>query len=242
VTRKVVVGLSGAAVLFLALAVLVSGKSVPGLIDVEARGHHVLPDLPEGVEVARLRVAGIATVHVDLARGNVEDAVTGFFLTAMATAAVLTGLLLASVSGARRLVRFYLISGAAMAFLAADELLSLHETLGYNIQPLFPGVDQPNNLVVGLYVLLAIGSLVAFRRELLRGKVRWVLFAAAAAIFALSLLLDVLKAGAEEPAEVVAATCAGVGFLTLVADDLRAHLGLAPGEAVSREPYATARR
>jgi hypothetical protein len=237
VTRRVVVGLSGAAVLFLALAALVSGKSVPGLVEVEARGHDVLPDLPQGVEVARIRVAGIATLHVDLARGNVEDAVTGFFLTAMAAAAVLTGLLLSSLGALRSLVRFYLISGAATAFLAADELLSLHESIGYNIQPLFPGVERPNNLVVGLYVLLAVASLVVFRRELWRGRTRKVLFTAAATLFALSVLLDVVQAEGEEPAEIVGAACAGVGFLTLVADDLRAHLALAPRGSLSADPY-----
>jgi hypothetical protein len=225
--RRVVAGLGGATVLFLATAVLLSAKSVPGLIEVEDVGHHVLPDLPAGVEVARVRVAGLVTIYVDLARGNAEDAVTGVLLTAMGTAAVMTGLLLSGAGAARRLVRCYLVFGAAMAFLAADELLSLHETIGYSIERIFPGIDRANNLIVALYALLAVAGLIAFRRELWRGRARRVLFVAAAAIFALSVVFDILKSSAEEPAEVLAALCVVVGFLTLLADDLGAQLRVA---------------
>jgi hypothetical protein len=230
--RLVVAGLVGATVVFLGLAVLVSGESVPGIIEVEARGNDVLPGLPHGVEVARLRIAGALTIHVDLTRGRVEDAVTGFFLTAMATAAVMTGLLLSSVGAARWLVSFYLISAAAIGFLAADELLSLHETVGHNLRPLVPGMEKPDNLITSVYALMAVASLVAFRRALWRGTLQRMLFGAAAAVFLLTVAFDALSLRGEEPAEVLAATCAGAGFLSLLAGDLRTCLGLgSPEEA-----------
>lgn len=244
ITRRAVAGLAAAAVLFVGLAVLVSGEDVPGLIEVEARGNHVLPDLPREVEVARLRVAETFTIHVDLTRGVVEDAVTGFFLTIMATAAFMAGMLLASRDSPRPLVRFYLISAAAIGFLAADELLSLHETVGHNIRPLVPGMEKPDNLVTFVYAVLALAALVVFRRVLWRRRPQRVLFSATAVLFLIAVAFDVLSARGEEPAEVLASACAGVGFLTMLADDLRDYLDLGgPAEparerapAGSREP------
>jgi hypothetical protein len=211
--------LAAVVVLIGALAVLVSGRSVPGLIDVVDKGTHVLPVDYPGAEI---RVLGTFTLLIDLDRGDSFDALTGIALTAVSTAALLASLALSRIGGSERLARFYLIAGGATGWLALDELLALHETIGHNLRPLLPGVDKPDDLILAIYLVLAVAILFVFRRELLRDKVSRALMAAAAAGFGTAMALDILAITGEEPLEVVAAGCAGASFLRLLARDLLA--------------------
>jgi hypothetical protein len=217
------VALGAAVVLLGAVVLLVAAESVPGLIEVKERGRNVLPiDSP----VAKIRVAGAFDMYVDLGRGEVEDTVVGVLLSTMATASLMCGILLSAAGSPRRLSRFYLTAAAGTGFLALDELLSLHETLGHNLRPLFPGVEKPDNLIMILYPLGAVAALFVFRRELLRRGLSRMLFAASAAVFALSVIFDNLDLRGEEHLELLAAGCAGLAFLNLLVTDLRQGLGL----------------
>ncbi|CAA9472139.1 MAG: hypothetical protein AVDCRST_MAG69-167, partial [uncultured Solirubrobacteraceae bacterium] len=99
-------------------------------------------------EVERVRVAGVE-LYVD------RSAHAGDALTAIALLAAAAVLLVAArrLSGTTRTA--FAWAGAGAAFLAADDLLAAHETLGHNLGFLaaLPLIDHPDDLIVGLYGL-----------------------------------------------------------------------------------------
>ena len=170
-------------------------------------------------EVERVRIAGIE-LYVD------RSAHTGDALTAIALL-IAAGVLLAAASrlaGATRSA--FAWAGAGAAFLAADDALSAHETIGHNLAWLgrIPVIDHPDDAVLALYAVVA-ASFAWRHRGLLEGSPRgpWLLAGIAAALAVGHDVAPLHLGPVEEALEVLAAGSGLVGVLTLA----RTHVGRA---------------
>lgn len=170
-------------------------------------------------EVERVRITGVE-LYVD------RSAHTGDTLTAIALLAA-AGVLLAAagrLSGATRSA--FAWGGAGAAFLAADDLLSAHETIGHNLIWLgrMPVIDHPDDAVLALYAVVA-ASFAWRHRGLLEGSPRgpWLLAGIAAALAVGHDVLPLHLGAVEEGLEVLAAASGLAGVVTLA----RTHVGRA---------------
>ncbi len=197
-------------------ALLVALVAAARQADVVERGA-LLPFF-ETYEVARVRLAGVE-LYVDTSSGA-GDVVTAATL-ALAAAVLLAGAWAAradpSLRGTMR------TAGLGAAFLAADDLLAVHETVGHNLGVLaaLPVVDHPDDVVIGLYALVA--AAFAWRhRALLAGAPRraWAVCAVAGGAAVGHDLLPLHASAAEEALEVVA----GAALLAATALVVRAHV------------------
>ena len=208
------------------LAVLLKDEA-----QVVARGFLIeeLPDAP----VRRVSIFG-QEFYADASDVNRTDILTAMGLSTVAGIGVITGVVLRGwMRGRRRTARAFGVIAAGAMFLALDEALSIHETIGLNMLFLreLPLVDHPDDLFLALYAVVAV--VVAWKlRDLLSISAtarRWM--AAGALIFALAVVIDVLPteaySGAEEILELMAAGCLAVGFVLLgaahAADGLEAQ-------------------
>ena len=205
-------GAAAAAVAVLAFVAIVrQGEEV-------ARGN-LLP-MFESYEVGRVRVLG-THLYVDRSAG------LGDALTAIALALTSALLLHAAERLAAPARRAFSTAAWGVLFLAADDLLSAHETVGHNLPVLarIPLVDHPDDVVLAIYAAV-VGAFLWHHRALLDGADRrpWAVAGIAAA---LALGHDVLPLHfrlLEEGLEVVAAVALVVG----VAGVARRHTR--PGE------------
>lgn len=170
-------------------------------------------------EVERVRIAGVE-LYVD------RSAHTGDALTAIALLAAAGLLLVAAgrLSGSARSA--FAWAGGGAAFLAADDLLSAHETIGHNLAWLgrLPVIDHPDDAVLALYAVVA-ASFAWRHRGLLEDSPRgpWLLAGIAAALAVGHDVLPLHLGAVEEGLEVLAAASGLVGVVTLA----RTHLGRA---------------
>ena len=214
-TRKAILGMG--------LAVVVAGVAMvlaPSFYDVVDEGRHLRP-YESGV-VYKIDVADSVTVYAAKESQPDLDSISGSALVALATAAFIACLLLVVVGGPARLRRFYAWSTAGFAFLAADELFAIHETISHNLVFLsdVPGVERPDDLIIALYLIPAAAFLVYFRDVLASSRQALWLFCGAIATFAMGGLADIAGVSADELLEVVTAGLIAAGFVTL----LVAHL------------------
>lgn len=86
-------------------------------------------------------------------------------------------------SQVKQIPQFLLAGGVFTTILALDDMFLFHEEI-------LPGIGIPQNLVLGTYVLLAIGFVVRFRVTIL--QTRFLLLVLAGASFAFSVTVDVL--------------------------------------------------
>ena len=84
--------------------------------------------------------------------------------------ALMTALLLGAVGSRARLRRFFGFAAGGLAFLAADELFAIHETVGHNLRFLadLPGVERPDDVVFLSYGLAVLVFAWLFRDILLQ--------------------------------------------------------------------------
>jgi hypothetical protein len=164
-----------------------------------ARGN-LLP-MFDSYEVVLVRVLGVE-LYVDASAG-VTDVLTAAALAV--TAAIL-------LHGARRLDaaarQAFNTAGWGALFLAADDLLSAHETIGHNLPALarLPLVDHPDDVVLAAYAAVVVAF--AWRhRALLDGADRrpWALAGAAATVAVAHDVSPLHLGPLEEALEVVAA-------------------------------------
>jgi len=151
---------------------------------------HLLPFLPADYVVYRVRVAGIE-LYVDKAYGR-GDIATSALLVVFAAYVLWLAFTLRR-RGTDTFQPLLIAAGGAL-FLAGDDMLSLHETVGHNLGFLtdVPGVDHPDDLIMGLYVLM-VTAFCWRHRDLApagsRARAAWLV---AAAIGATAELLDML--------------------------------------------------
>jgi hypothetical protein len=131
-------------------------------------------------------------VYLDAETNPDTNVVNGWVIVAIAAVCGFAALIGHRIGVPRRHVRFLALISAATLWLALDEDLGLHESIGYNLPFLadLPGVSHPDDALIGLYLLG--GLLVLYlHRDLLRASraaMRW---------FAGTLLLGVGAVGAD---------------------------------------------
>ena len=216
--------LAGGLVALVALAVVVF--LAPSLYEVQDKGRNVVP-YDSGV-VYKVRVLDEFNLYASEESRPEADKLSGFGLVAAATMMFMAVLLLNAVRASPHLRRFYMFGAAGLAFLAADEIFGLHETLGHNLQFLgdLPGVERPDDLIFSLYVIPAALFAWYFRDILVahRNAVRFfavgIFFAVVAAVG------DLTGSGVDELAEVITAFCLLAGLVALTVTTLRQELDL----------------
>ncbi len=194
---------AGAAALLAAVAVIRQGEVI-------ARGS--LLATFDSYEVARVRVWGYE-LYVDFSAG------VGDVLTAVGLTGVAALLLRAAPRLDAQARRAFVTAGWGALFLAADDLLSAHETIGHNLPALarLPLVDHPDDAVLAFYAAV-VGAFLWHHRALFDGVDRrpW-------AVATLSALLAVAHDVSplhlrllEESLEVLAAGALGVAVAALI--------------------------
>jgi len=199
--------------------------AAPSLYEVEDRGRDLVP-FDAGV-VYKLKLADTVTVYADSESryGVRPDILSGAALVAMATATLMAFLLLSAAGERTKLVRFYGVAALGLGFLAADELMAIHETIGLNLLFLadLPGITRPDDVIFALYLIPAVAFVLYFRDVLLSSRRATQLFAAAIGLFALAVIADILGlTTVEEPIEMLTAVCIVGGMVSLITEHLAA--------------------
>jgi hypothetical protein len=189
----------------------------------EDSGRHLVPYTTGAGTIEKVRVADAFTVYVDREKSRAPDIAVAAILLAAGAWMLVGALLLTRRARPARLVPCLAVGGAGLVFLGLDEIGSLHETLGHNVQFLadLPMVDHPDNVILTLYALPALAYLYRFRRTIARRSLAAVVLGVG---FAFSLALrfaDHENIAFEERAEVVGALVVAAGFLILVWKELR---------------------
>jgi hypothetical protein len=205
------------------VALLASAYFAPSFYEVVDKGPYVRPYSPDPGSVYEVRLFDAVTVYGDRESRPRPDEATATALVALAVAALMTALILRATGAPRRLRLFYAIAAGGAGFLAVDEMVAIHETLGHNLPFLadLPGVDHPDDPIVALYALPALAFVIAFRDILAASAPSCALFGAGMVFFAFAAAADLIAAPAEELFEVLASACLFAGFVVLIV----LHLG-----------------
>lgn len=199
-------------------ALLLLGVALLRQAEVVARGQ--LLEFFASYEVTRVRLAG-AELYVDTSGGG-QDLITAACLGTLGV--ILLGAARASRRTAAapwRTVHAFAAAGGAALYLAGDDVLAVHETIGHNLAFLagLPLIDHPDDAIVGVYAM----ALIAFawsRRDLVAHAPRARrLLAVAAALAGAAVAHDVLPlhlSMVEEMLEVGAAAALLAGGVSLV--------------------------
>jgi len=224
----------------MAIAVAVAVALVllaPSLYDVvdKGRGPPIVPYEHSGL-VYKVRVLDAFTLYADEESRPSADKLSTVGLVAAAAMALMTFLLLNAAGSERRLRRFYALAAAGLAYLALDELMAVHETIGHNLQFLadLPGVERPDDLVFMSYAIPLAIFAWWFRDVLFADRRAARLFAVGTLFYAVAVVADLAGVAIDEPSEVVAAACLGAGLVLLTARTLRSELRLGEGTQDSR--------
>jgi hypothetical protein len=174
-----------------------------------------------GDHVRRYELFGVRFYVDDETRPSF-DLTTSWSLLVLGGIALLAAILEARVHGRTEAWRFFVIATVGGFWLGTDEALGFHETIGHNLGFLadLPHVDRPDDVVIALYLVLAIVVGVRFRRVLAASRAARTLFLAAAAFAAVSAFFDLIAApdAAEEGMEALATLTALGAFTALAAD------------------------
>lgn len=223
--------------LLLRVALLACGAALVALVAAARRAEvlaegQLLTFFATYDEVARVRLLG-AELYVDRS-SDAEDLLTVTALV-LITVVLLTGARAARDDLARR--RVLRTAAAGAAFLAADDLLAIHETIGHNLGALaaLPVVDHPDDLIMGLYGLVVLGFGLRHRALLPPQALRPVLIAVAAG--GLAVAHDLLPLHARVIEEGLEVVCAGA----LVAAVWTISRAQAPARTPSRSAASSLR-
>lgn len=153
---------------------------------------------------------------------NRVDSLTAALLAAIGMIGVL--LLLGRPGAGARDQWFYCLLALGAGFLAVDEILGVHETIGANMRFLgdLPGVNSPEDVVFGLYLLPALAFLIVFREKLAVTRLSSVAIALGLLLYVAAAALDVLDAILDEQlVETASIAALAVGFTAIALTDLR---------------------
>jgi hypothetical protein len=212
----------------------------PSAYEVVDKGPYVRPYSPEPESVYELRLFDSVTVYADAESQPSTDNISGATLVALSTAALITCLLLGASGAPRKLRRFYGLAALGAAYLAIDEFVAIHETVGHNLPFLadLPGVEHPDDILVSLYLIPAL-AFVVWSRDILLGSRRSRTFFGLGILFFLAAAVgDLAALPIDELCEVLAGAALAVGFISLIVEHLTVHLELAPRDGGLAGPTA----
>jgi hypothetical protein len=175
--------------------------------------------------VYRVRFFGFLEVYAEPSRRpDIPDVVTSFALMMLSGVALVTALALRTLASRASLpaARFFLLTAFGGAWFGADELLGLHESIGHNLRFLadLPGIVRPDDVIILVYGLVALGVLVAFRHVVLSSRSARPFFVAMCCAVLLVPVFDITGSGLEEAAEISAAAAMLAAFVVLAIDYL----------------------
>jgi hypothetical protein len=180
--------------------------------------------LPYPAQVAKIRFFDQFTLVVAQERTRPLDVLDAALLSMIAgTAFFVLALLRRASAGTPRIRAFFALCLLGSMFLAVDESLALHESLGDNMQFLtsLPGVHRPDDLIFASYLVPAAAFVVLFRDVILSSRTARKLFAAGVALFFAAAFFDVAGIGLDEMLEPLSSGCLLAGFTVLALDALR---------------------
>jgi hypothetical protein len=223
-------------------AVVLLGVLAAAVLDGEvvARGHILPWDLGQGREVESLGVR----LYLDAETDPDLDVVNSWVIVAIAACCGFAALVGRRTGADARRVRFLAVLAAATLWLAFDEHMGLHETIGGNLRFLgdIPGIDHPDDAIIGFYGIAGLAFLALHRGLLRRSRAAIRAFAVAVALGLASVLGDIserLPFRIEDSLEVVT-SLALLGAVALLALDLlslreaRTAASAAPGTPALR--------
>jgi hypothetical protein len=185
--------------------------------EVVAKGK-LVPSGGEGVRRVRVWDALEFYISSETARPD-SDLLT---IVALAMAAAVLGfsaLLLIRAGRRDRTTVCFILAALGASWLAFDEMLAIHESVGHNLQFLrgLTGVERPDDLVFAAYLLPAAAFFWIFRSVLLSVPVARALFVAGGSCVVLASLSDLSGFRGEEAFEFLGAASLGCGFVWLAA-------------------------
>jgi hypothetical protein len=167
--------------------------------------------------VAEVELFGRFTVYRDSETLTHMDLLNGFLLIAIASTSFFVALLLSAGSRIERRFLFFVVATFGAAYLAADEVLGLHETLGANLRFLaeLPGIRHPDDAVFAAYALPVAVFVYCFRAILASSRRTLAVLAGGAGLYVLGVVMDVRSLPYEEYVEPLASWALLVGFVSL---------------------------
>lgn len=208
-----------AAIAFAMLSFVVAIRLAPEV----ARGE--LIDWLPGYEVVRVRLLGME-FQADATSTRADAAVA----LGLGTAAVLAAVAAFRLDARMRTweSRSFGLIAAAAAFLALDEWLGVHETVGLNLSFLreLPAVSHPDDLIVGAYLVAALAFAWDRRRLLLGTPAARRLQLGALAVGVVAVALDLSPSEIdllEEGLEALTALLFLAGLVAVAGHHLRPH-------------------
>ena len=208
-----------------AAALVVAGVAVLREAPVVAEGR-LLDFLPPDYSIQRVRIAGVEA-YVDTSIGR-SDLATSAVMLALAVFLGWVAWVLHRRGDAS--ARPFAIAAAGALYLVFDDMLAVHETVGHNLGFLagVPGVDHPDDAIMGLYGLVIAGFLWVHRALAPAGSHARRAWLAAAGLGAAAVLLDMLPVDSSRPEEGLEVLCA---LALLAGAVLTARLALARAPA-----------
>jgi hypothetical protein len=215
---------------------IVAGLVLAVLVVAAAASHEVvrkgeLFSYSEG-RIYEIRVLDLVNLYVEPEVTSLDPLLDLFnaSLLLLVTGMALFGYVLLRTLGTHgdeRVRTFLLLSALGAGYLAADELLGIHESIGHNLRFLadIPGNEQPDGAVVVAYLILLAVFLHAFRDLLFSSRRAKRLFALGVALTLLAVAIDVANGPAEEAVESLAALAFLTGFFILNAELVAAAAG-----------------
>ena len=173
-------------------------------------------------KVARVRFFDAFTIWLSREPIRPLDVATTIALSMLAGISLLALALSTRRAVADRVRAFFVVCLFGAMYLAADESLAIHETIGHNMQFLadLPGVERPDDLIFATYIIPAALVLLVFSDIIRSSRVGLMFFAAAIASFIGAAGFDVIGIGIDELLEPLSAACIIAGFTAIAVDQL----------------------
>lgn len=180
--------------------------------------------------VEELELFGRFTLYRDREVLTQMDVFNGFLLIAIASTSFFVSLLLSASDRIERRFVCFLVAAFVAAYLAADEVLGLHETLGANLRFLaqLPGIRHPDDGVFAAYALPVAVFAYCFRTIFMSSRRALGVLALGGCLYVLGAVMDVTSVRFEEYVEPLSSFALLIGFVSLGYQQLVARHGTHP--------------
>jgi len=131
-----------------------------------------------------------------------------------------------SIAPTGKTIRFFWCMFFGASFVAADEILGIHETLGHNMQfltTIVPIAHRPDDAIILFYCIPALAFVCYFFKTLVVSRSAVLFFIVALVMFAIAAVSDGLTLPIEEFCEVISSICLISGVMSLGLHHIKAH-------------------